>query len=61
MIIRTLDDVTADALAAMESTEDQRLRDIMASLVRHLHAFVHDVRLTEPEFRQAASILNELC
>ena len=60
MIIRTLDDVTADALAAMESTEDPRLRDIMASLVKHLHAFVRDVRLTEPEFRQAASILNEM-
>jgi len=58
MIIRTLDDVTADALAAMNSTEDSRLRDIMASLVKHLHAFVRDVRLTEPEFRQAASILN---
>ena len=60
MIIRTLDDVTADALAAMESTEDPRLRDIMASLVKHLHAFVRDVRLTEPEFRQAAAILNEM-
>src|SRR5271169_5598535 len=60
MIIKTLDDVTADALAAMESTEDPRPREIMASLVRHLHAFVRDVRLTEPEFRQAAAILNEM-
>jgi hypothetical protein len=54
MIIRTLDDVTADALAAMSSTEDPRLRDILASLVKNLHAFVRDVRLTEPELRQAA-------
>jgi catechol 1,2-dioxygenase len=45
MIIRTLDDVTADALAAMSSTEDPRLRDILASLVKHLHAFVRDARL----------------
>src|SRR5208337_2523494 len=60
MIIRTLDDVTADALAAMSSTENPRLREIVTSLVKHLHAFVRDVRLTEPEFRQAAAILNEL-
>ena len=38
MIIRTLDDVTADSLAAMSSTENPRLREIMTSLVRHLHA-----------------------
>ena len=60
MIIRTLDDVTADALAAMSSTEDPRLRDILASLVKNLHAFVRAVRLTEPKFRQAAAILNEM-
>jgi catechol 1,2-dioxygenase len=60
MIIRTLDDVTFDALAVMNGTEDPRLRDIMASLVKHLHAFVCEVRLTEPEFRQAAAILNEM-
>jgi hypothetical protein len=48
MIIRTLDDVTFDALAVMNGTEDPRLRDIMASLVKHLHAFVCEVRLTEP-------------
>src|SRR5580693_426517 len=60
MIIRTLEDVTVDALAAMNSTENPRLREIMASLIKHLHAFVREVRLTEPEFRQAAAILNEM-
>ena len=60
MIIRTLDDVTADALAAMNRTENPRLREIMTSLVKHLHAFVREVRLTEAEFRQAAAILNEM-
>ena len=43
MIIRTLEDVTADALAAMQRTEDPRLREIMVSLVKHLHGFVRDV------------------
>jgi catechol 1,2-dioxygenase len=60
MIIGNLDDVTADAIAAMQRTENLRLREIMVSLVKHLHGFVREVRLTEPEFRQAAVILNEI-
>jgi catechol 1,2-dioxygenase len=36
------------------------LREIMVSLVKHLHGFVRDVRLTEAEFREAAAILAEL-
>lgn len=60
MIIRTHEDVTADALAVMARTQDPRLRTIMMSLVRHLHAFVRDVHLTEAEFREAAAIINEI-
>ena len=36
----------------MEQTSDPRLRQIMVSLVKHLHGFVRDVRLTEKEFRE---------
>jgi catechol 1,2-dioxygenase len=60
MIIGALDDVTADALAAMRQTEQPRLREILTSLVSHLHAFVRDVRLTEAEFRGAVALLNEI-
>ena len=60
MIIRTLDDVTTAALAVMERTQDPRLREIMISLVTHLHGFVREVRLTEAEFREATAILNEI-
>jgi catechol 1,2-dioxygenase len=60
MIIGTLDDVTADALDAMRRTEDPRLREILVSLVSHLHAFVREVGLTESEFREAAALLNEI-
>jgi catechol 1,2-dioxygenase len=28
--------------------------------VKHLHAFVREVRLTEPEFREATAVLNEI-
>jgi catechol 1,2-dioxygenase len=60
MIIRNADEVTIDALAVMERTPDPRLREIMISLVTHLHAFVRDVRLTEAEFRDAAALVNEI-
>jgi catechol 1,2-dioxygenase len=60
MIIEGQDDVTNAALAVMERTSDPRMRQIMVSLVKHLHGFVRDVRLTEAEFRDAAAILVEL-
>ncbi|MDN4987479.1 catechol 1,2-dioxygenase [Bradyrhizobium arachidis] len=60
MIIAREQDVTAAALAVMERTSDPRLRQIMVSLVKHLHGFVRDVRLTEKEFRDATAIIAEL-
>jgi protocatechuate 3,4-dioxygenase beta subunit len=42
---------SADVVAASFSgTSDERLREVMTSLVRHLHAFVKDVELTESEW-----------
>jgi catechol 1,2-dioxygenase len=60
MINANHEELTRDALAVMERTRDPRLREIMVSLVRHLHAFIRDVRLTEKEFREATAILNEI-
>lgn len=60
MIIGSQDDVTSDALAAMERTADPRVREILVSLVKHLHGFIREVRLTEDEFRQATAVLNEM-
>jgi catechol 1,2-dioxygenase len=60
MIIERPDDVTPAVLEVMRQTSDPRLREIMTSLVSHLHAFVRDVRLTEEEFQSAAAILNEM-
>ena len=60
MINSNHEELTRDALAVMERTPDPRQREIMVSLVRHLHAFVRDVRLTESEFRDAASIVSEI-
>lgn len=60
MPIKSASDVTPAVLAAMEQTRDPRLREILLALVKHLHAFVREVRLTEPEFRNATAILNEI-
>lgn len=59
-MIERQQDVTPAVLAVMQRTADPRLRQIMLSLVTHLHAFVRDVRLTEAEFREATAILNEI-
>jgi len=60
MILNSHHDVTPAVLAVMEQTSDPRLREIMTSLVGHLHAFVRDVRLTEDELRTAAAIVNQI-
>ncbi len=60
MVMRTESDVTPAVVAAMQQTSDPRLREILIALVKHLHAFVREVRLTEAEFREATAILNEI-
>lgn len=55
--ITSPDSVLDIALAAMERTPDPRLREVMASLTRHLHAFVREVDLTEAEFERALEFL----
>lgn len=49
--------VTPIVDAAMANTENPRLRFLMASLVRHLHAFVRETRLTDEEFEAGLEFL----
>ncbi|ANK85947.1 MULTISPECIES: dioxygenase family protein [Rhizobium] len=60
MAIRMESELTPAVLAVMNRTEDPRLRDILVAMVKHLHAFVREVRLSEVEFREATAILNEI-
>ena len=60
LIIENQAMVTDAVLAAVGRTEDPRLREILLSLVRHLHGFVRDVRLTEREFQEAVRIVAAL-
>ena len=50
-------DLTRAAEASFDSTPDPRLREVMQSLVRHLHAFASDVELTEDEWFRAIDFL----
>ncbi|MER6462734.1 dioxygenase [Streptomyces sp. NPDC001228] len=49
--------VTRQVLASFDDCADPRLREIMRSLVGHLHAFVRDVRLTEDEWAKGIEFL----
>lgn len=59
-IVESPDTITEVVLRAMSATPDARLRAIMEALVRHLHAFLREARLTEQEFEQAIDFLVRL-
>jgi hydroxyquinol 1,2-dioxygenase len=46
-----------EVLASFDGTGDARLKYVMQSLTRHLHAFLRDVRLTEEEWARAIEFL----
>lgn len=60
MIVSNSNELTEQVLRVMEQTKDPRLKEILVSLVTHLHSFVREVRLSEEEFRSASRILVEL-
>jgi protocatechuate 3,4-dioxygenase beta subunit len=53
----TPEDITASVVASFDAAPDDRLRDVMQALVRHLHAFAVEVGLTEDEWRAAIATL----
>src|SRR5262245_1634317 len=60
MIIATEDDVTPKVVSELRRAKDPRFRESMESLVRHLHSFVREVRLTEDEFQAACRAVNAI-
>ena len=53
----TEDTLTDAVLARLKETKSPRFRQIMASLVQHLHAFAKDVQLTEEEWFEGIRFL----
>jgi catechol 1,2-dioxygenase len=60
MIIQDEYQITAAVLAETERAADPRFMEIMQALVRHLHDFARDVRLTEAEFDAAINVVTRL-
>jgi len=60
MIIETQDDVTKAVLAEMHRTPDPRTEELLSALVRHLHGFIREVKMTEKEFQAAIGYLNAI-
>jgi len=56
----TPETITQAVLDQMATTEDPRLRKIMASAVKHLHAFAKEVRLTPAEWIKGIAFMTEV-
>jgi catechol 1,2-dioxygenase len=57
MIIENQASVTDAVAEAFGRTADPRLREILLALVRHLHGFIREVKLTEREFQEATRLI----
>jgi hydroxyquinol 1,2-dioxygenase len=55
----TAEDITAAVVASFDACKDPRLREVMQSLVRHLHAFATEVGLTQEEWESGIRLLTE--
>ncbi|CQR59865.1 intradiol ring-cleavage dioxygenase [Streptomyces leeuwenhoekii] len=51
------EELTARVQASFDSCGDPRLKELMQALVKHLHAFLREVRLTEEEWNKAIEFL----
>jgi hydroxyquinol 1,2-dioxygenase len=49
--------ITEEALRRVGHTENPRLREIMISLIEHLHGFAREVKLTEQEWLEGVTFL----
>ena len=47
-------------VASLADTPDDRLRTVLSSVIRHLHALVREVRLTPQEWKQAIDFLTRV-
>jgi hydroxyquinol 1,2-dioxygenase len=52
--------ITAAVLARMDECDDPRFRQVMTSLVTHLHQFVREVKLTDAEWFNAIQFLTDV-
>jgi hydroxyquinol 1,2-dioxygenase len=56
----TENNITEAALDRIRECRDPRLKDVIAALIRHLHDFAREVRLTPAEWRTAIEFLTDV-
>jgi len=54
------DTLTNEVVARLKKTKNPRLREIMTSLVKHVHAFAREVHLTEEEWFEGIKFLTSV-
>lgn len=59
-IVDNPDAITEVVLAAMNRTDDARLKDIVDAVVRHAHAFFREIRLTDQEFEKGLKFVKAI-
>lgn len=52
--------VTEIVVAAMADNDNQRLKEILSALVKHAHAFLHEVKLSDDEFEQGLDFIRRV-
>src|SRR5215472_11382185 len=53
----TEEQITRNVLDSIAQTPNPRLKAVMTSLIRHLHAFIREVELTEEEWMSGIQFL----
>ena len=52
--------ITEDALSRLNNCDDPRLKEVMTSVITHLHGVVKEVEPTDEEWRQAINFLTQV-
>src|SRR3977135_355289 len=60
MIIEGPDQVTPAVLEEIARAPNPRFREVMTALVKHLHAFIREAKLTEEEVHQACASITAI-
>ena len=58
--VRAEEDLTRRVVESLGGCEDERLKEVLTSLTRHLHAFARDVRLTKREWEVGIDFLTRV-
>lgn len=53
------DRLVGNVVRSFDACTDPRLKEVMVSLVKHVHSFIRDVRLTEQEWGEAIGFLTK--